>query len=46
MSKLPLSAFPLSATESKSSGFVIAVLIGLAFFMSAKIKADSQRTTQ
>lgn len=36
MMPLPLSAFPIGVNTSKSSGFVIAVLIGLAFYMASK----------
>lgn len=38
MIPLPLTAFPIAANATKSSGFVFAVLIGLALFMAAKSK--------
>jgi len=41
MNQLPLSAFPLAANATKSSGFVFAVLIGLAFYMAAQKKAEN-----
>ena len=42
MTPLPLSAFPVATNVTKSSGFVIAVLIGLALFMAAQNKEAKQ----
>ncbi|MCO5096447.1 MAG: hypothetical protein M9884_03095 [Rhodocyclaceae bacterium] len=35
---LPVSMIPLSGAGSKSGGFVVAVLIGLAIFAAAQAK--------
>jgi hypothetical protein len=35
---LPVQMFPLSMPASKSGGFVLCVLIGLALFMTAQQK--------
>lgn len=44
MNTLPLSAFPIAGKLTQSSGFVVAVLIGLAIYMannnSDKIKVN------
>ncbi len=46
MSTLPLSAFPIAANATKSSGFTFAVLIGLALYMANKNKHGAGSTTQ
>jgi len=38
MSSLPLAAFPIAGKVAQSSGFVFAVLIGLALYLAAKNK--------
>lgn len=38
MTPLPLSAFPLCGANSKAGGFVLAVLVGLAFYLSQQSK--------
>jgi hypothetical protein len=43
MMPLPLAAFPIGANTTKSSGFAIAVLIGLAVFMAQQKKTVSQK---
>lgn len=35
---IPLSAFPMCGVASKSGGFVLAVLIGLAVYLSQHTK--------
>ena len=41
MNSLPLSAFPIGANTTKSSGFVIAILIGLALYLAAQSKQSA-----
>lgn len=43
MTPLPLAAFPIAANATKSSGFVFAVLIGLALFMAQQNKAKANK---
>lgn len=38
MTSLPLNAFPIAANTTKSSGFTLAIIIGLAFFIAAQKK--------
>lgn len=42
---LPLSAFPIGAPSGKAAGFVLAVVVGLAFFMAARAKAGTPQQT-
>lgn len=35
---LPLAAFPLAGKLDKSSGFALAVVMGLAFYLAARNK--------
>jgi hypothetical protein len=44
MSPIPRSAFPLCGANSKAGGFVLAVLVGLAFYLSQQPK-QPQTTT-
>jgi len=44
MSSLPLNAFPIAANTTKSSGFALAVMIGLALFISAQNKNQNKRS--
>lgn len=41
---LPVPMFPLAATASKSGGFVVAVLIGLALFMADRKRQELRNT--
>ncbi|OIQ92427.1 hypothetical protein GALL_256480 [mine drainage metagenome] len=43
MNTLPLSAFPIAANATKSSGFAFAVLIGLALFMAQQNKSKANQ---
>ena len=40
MTKLPISAFPIAGKATQSSGFVIAILIGLAIYILERKKQD------
>lgn len=40
MINLPISAFPLACKATKSSAFIVAILIGLAIYMATKHKQD------
>lgn len=44
MMPLPLTAFPIGANTTKSSGFAIAVLIGLAVFMAQQKKTSDHKS--
>lgn len=44
MTPLPLAAFPIGANTTKSSGFAIAVLIGLAVFITQHNKTVSHKS--
>lgn len=44
MMPLPLAAFPIGANTTKSSGFAIAVLIGLAVFMTQQNKTKGNKS--
>lgn len=40
---LPLAAFPVGAASSKQAGFVVAVLVGLAFYLAARANANDPK---
>lgn len=42
MSALPLAAFPIGAKASGSSTFVVAVLVGLALYLSSRNTPNQQ----
>lgn len=44
MNPLPLSAFPLCGAQNKAGGFVLAVLVGLAFYLSQQPKQPQPNT--
>lgn len=44
MMPLPLAAFPIGANTTKSSGFAIAVLIGLAVFIAQQKKTVNHKS--
>lgn len=40
---LPMSAFPVGSNAGKQAGFVMAVLVGLAFYMAARANASEPK---
>lgn len=40
---LPLAAFPVGAVSGKQAGFVVAVLVGLAFYLAARANANDPK---
>lgn len=41
---LPLAAFPVAGKLNKSSGFAMALVLGLAFYLAARNKPQTDST--
>ncbi len=42
MSALPLAAFPVAGKAEKSTGFALALVLGLAFYLAARAQQQTK----